>query len=476
MRLRVEPTIALSDDVKVHLQLDFLDNLVLGSTPDGLVLGPDEDPLTSGRVLSRRARTPRVPLDSFAATQLSPSAYRNSLNDAIRVRRAWAEVTNRGLGQLRFGRMGSAWGLGILANGGDGIDSDFQSDVDRIMAITKLAGFYFVAAWDFASEGVVEQHQLDLAQLPYDVDQTDDVNQWVFAAARRMSEEEQKDALQRGDFVLNGGAYFVYRNQNNTSAGIPDPFTRPSNDIGRTVLARRRAEAFIPDLWAQFLWGDLRIEFEAALIAGSIQNIENDAFVQDDFGIMQFGAALEMEYHLLEDQLGIYFNAGYASGDADVNGLAITDGLPAQQDAGGVVDDTISTFYFHPNYRIDLILWRNIMTQIGGAYYFKPGLSYDFIKNAFGQLLGARADLIYSVASEARQTWGNDANLGLEINGSVYYRSEDGPEIFDGFYANLQYGILFPLQGLGYLQNDTAHNNVSLQNAQIVRLILGVQY
>src|SRR5215470_194782 len=39
MRFRLEPTINVSDYVKVKSQIDFLDNLVLGSTPEGLILG-----------------------------------------------------------------------------------------------------------------------------------------------------------------------------------------------------------------------------------------------------------------------------------------------------------------------------------------------------------------------------------------------------------------------------------------------------
>ena len=127
---------------------------------------------------------------------------------------------------------------------------------------------------------------------------------------------------------------------------------------------------------------------------------------------------------------------------------------------------------------MDLIFWRNIMRQIGGAYYFRPGVSYDFIRNNFGQLLGARADVIYSRASNPVQTWGNSADLGLEIDAQVYYRSEDGPDLLDGFYASIQYGIFFPFQGLGYLpgQTGTATSGTGGQNAQTLRLILGVQY
>ncbi len=135
------------------------------------------------------------------------------------MRHAWAEVTNRGLGQLRFGRMPSHWGLGILANDGMGIDADQSSDVDRIMAITKLAGIHLVAAWDFAGQGIQRDLLGDLRGVPYDATAKDDIRQYVFAAARRMDPEEQRDRLQRGSWVLNGGFYFVYRSQGLSSVG-----------------------------------------------------------------------------------------------------------------------------------------------------------------------------------------------------------------------------------------------------------------
>ncbi len=470
MRLRLEPTIALSDDVRVHMMFDVFDNLVLGSTPDGLVTTPSAaDP-----VFARVERTPRVPLDSFSSSANPPQRWRNSLQDSIVARRAWAEVTNRGLGQLRFGRMGSHWGLGLLANAGEGIDADFQSDVDRIMGITKLAGFHLVAAWDFVSEGFVNYNLLDPAALAFDAAQEDDVDQYVFAVARKMNPEEQQERLQRGDFVLNGGAYFVYRDQLLTAAGIPDWY---GSAPGAERLVRRNAEAFIPDVWVQFLYGSLRIEAEAVLIAGSIENIDNTTFTEGNYDILQFGAALEAEYRLLDDKLGVYLYGGFATGDEDTEGLSVTSGLQPQ--LGG--DDTISTFRFHPNYRVDLILWRNIMTQVAGAYYFKPGISYDFIRNAFGQLFGLRADVIWSRATAPVQTWGNDPDLGVEINARLYYRSEDGPELLDGFYGSLEYGILFPMGGLGYLEEDGRGQfpdgtNPDLENAQTLRLILGVQY
>ena len=127
---------------------------------------------------------------------------------------------------------------------------------------------------------------------------------------------------------------------------------------------------------------------------------------------------------------------------------------------------------------IDLIFWRNIMRQFGGAYYFRPGVSYDFIRSSFGQLLGARADVVWSRASEPVQTWGNQPDIGVEIDAQVYYRSEDGPDILDGFYASIQYGIFFPLGAVGFLPGEGGLGRWpgGGQNAQTLRLVLGVQY
>ncbi|NOY91114.1 MAG: TIGR04551 family protein [Deltaproteobacteria bacterium] len=486
MRMRLAPTLALSDDVKVHMMIDVFDNMVLGSTPDSQVYLPPGAPgnftndTAGGQQWYRPLRTPGVPLDSFTATSNPPQAYRNSLQDSIYVRRAWAEVTNRGLGQLRFGRMGSQWGLGVLANSGDGIDSDFSSDVDRVMAMTRLAGFYLVLIRDFAGEGYIIRDPADVTALPFDATQKDDIRQWVLAVAHREDPETQRTMLQRGDWVLNGGVYFVMRKQFLSTAGITDPFATQSSASGG--LVRRGTQAYIPDLWGQFLWGDLRLEAEAVYIAGQIKNVDNTTFSLGNYKVRQFGFAFEGEYRLLDDHLGLSFYGGYASGDADVDGLSARAGLLAQQ----TDNRTISAFNFHPNYRIDLILWRSIMGRISGAYYFRPGISYDIIRNSFGQLLGGRVDVVYSRASSEVQTYGSDPNLGVEIDASLYYRSEDGPGPTDGFYAQLQYGLLFPMAGLGYpsysvdpraTQNPAiAGGNPSLNKAQTLRLILGVQY
>ncbi len=462
MRLRLMPEFNLSEDVRVKAWFDVLDNVVLGSTPQGYAGGSTGMPYTD--------------IEATSNTQLPPQSGRNSLQDSIVARRVWAEVRNRALGELRFGRMGFHWGLGLVNNGGEGLDSDYSTEVDRVMAMTKLAGFYFMAAYDFAAEGYINQTQNgDLRGLPFDAGQEDDVDQIVFAVARRMDEAEQKEALARGEFVLNAGLLFTYRNQFLSSEGSSNSLT-DVEPLPAPTLVRRDWESFNPDIWVQFLYDKLRLEFEASLVLGSVENTRSDSFAEEDYNIRELGFAFESEYRLLDDKLGLFFNMGFASGDSDVEGLALTSGSPEQQSTPEGTDDTISTFRFHPNYRIDVILWRNIMQQVAGAYYFKPGIGYDFIKDPFGQLLGARVDVVWSRASSPVQTWGNDPDLGVELDATVYYRSDDGPEILDGFYAMAQYALLFPLAGLGYLPGQFPSGAPDLDNAFALRLLLGVMF
>lgn len=490
MRLRLQPEIRLTEDIRVGMQIDVFDNLVLGSTPDGYTNLPLEG--GGGYGQPGNARSPWVPLRGFAGTQQPPQYGQNSWTDSIIARRVWGEVRNRSIGLLRFGRMESHWGLGMLTNGGQGLDSDYQSDVDRILFATRPAGITVALLWDFPSEGPTTRGVYDLAGHALDASQLDDVNQYAAVVARRQDPQEQETALQRGEIVWSAGLYFVYRNQFLSTEGVEGLTQGAGTYRSSAGLVRREAEAFIPDVWFQLRWRRLRIELEAAMIAGSIRNTQLDSFVDEDFNLMMFGGALEVEYRLLEDKLFLGFNTGFASGDPDVEGISSAGGLqPQQAPEGRDPDDTISTFRFHPNYRVDLILWRTLYRQVAGAYYFRPSIGYDFVRGAYGNLLGARLDIIYSRATEPLQTRGNSADLGIEVNASLYYRSESGPESEEdrlargdrgdrpGFHAILQYGILFPMDGLGWLEGETMGTParaLDMPNAQTLRLVLGIVY
>lgn len=458
MRLRLTPQLNLSEDVRVKMMFDMFDNMVAGSTPVsfyGSSTGLNGDQGTS---------------EAFSSTDLPPDDYqlRNRLSDSIVVRRAWGEVRNRSLGELRFGRMPNHWGLGIMNNAGNDLDDDFSSDIDRLMAITKIMGIYLSASYDFIAEGFVKPN--DSTGLMSDVSQLDDIDQFTFTIARRLDKEEQRSLLDSGSVALNGGIYFSYREQDFY-------MYREREGEGQTeTLTRLDAETFTLDGWGEMRWEGLRLGYEASFVIGEIRNIQAVDSSDDPLDILQFGTALEFEYRLLDEKLGIHFDTGFGSGDSDVNGLSSYDNYIEQQNS----DSKITTFRFHPAYRIDLILWRSIMRQITGAYYFRPGINYDFIRDDFGQLFGARLNVLWSRAAVPKQTWGDDPDLGVEINLSLYWRSEDGPEFIDGYHAMLQWGILFPMQGLGYTgeeeENARSAGFDDLEYPNALHLLLGIVY
>jgi len=465
LRLRLKPEIHLSDDIRVKAWIDLLDNVGAGTSGYG----------PSG------VNNPNAP----------------SSANTIRVRRAWAEARNRDLGELRFGRMGADWGLGILDNGGDryGIDSDFSSDVDRLMGITNLAGFYLMAAYDWASEGDVRPGIATPSGVPADRAQNDDLDVYTFAAAHRLEESVQQSALLRGEAVFNYGVYFVYRDQLLQSAEPTNATAGTGSAAKKYNYVRLNQTQYVPDVWAQLRWQGLRVEFEGSYTAGTLEGgcprLEADAngtaTLNDDTEVRattpggrskngscklrQLGAALEVEYRLFDERLGLYLYSGFASGDSNAYGLASTNDPSLQRTAAGAVGNrTVSTYQFHPDYRVDLILWRTLMGRVAGGYYFKPGVSYDFIRDPYGQLAGGRLDVIYSRAAVADQTWGQSGNLGLEMDLTLYYRSEDGPDPMDGFYGLLQGGVLFPFKGMNLPGGDDA------TSAMILRAVAGVAY
>ncbi len=416
MRLRVEPSFNISEDVRVKTQIDFLDNVMLGSTPrywqNYAVL--DSQLLETGRI---------------EGWDMGPP----SSGDMISVRRAWGEVTTQ-LGELRFGRMGDHWGLGLLHNSGNGIEQDFGNSVDRIMFAAKINDWMIAPAFDFPNDGYSAK---DAAGYPFDVSQLDDSYRLSGILAYKHDREEQLSMLKRGEWVINTGLYFSYRwqtlsfeNLDEATSGDPAP-----------EFYRRDMWAMTPDLWFQLLYDTLHVEIEAVLVYGEVNNPdlnENDFSQSETLRLLQYGAVAQIDYGVLSDQLRFGAEIGFASGDKGVDRLR----APSTYDQVNVskADDTFSAFSFNPSFNTDLILYRHILGSINQSYYFHPWLRYDFLRSEMGKKLGFQADVIYSRAVYKASTIGKDsANLGIEVNIQARYESEDR------FFAGLKYGALFPL-------------------------------
>lgn len=488
LRFRVEPTIIISDNLRIRSQIDFLDNLVMGSTAQGYSNYPDIGGYAVGQ------RSGYYPVSGESWTQNPPVSGVNSLSDSVHVKRAWAEYETP-VGQVRFGRMPDHFGLGLLHNAGDDIDGDQQSTVDRIMVSTGLPsiGLHGALAWDFPYEGATSQAFVQEGKPAYDLAQFDDVSALNLMLFRRVDPQLERRILARDGVVISGGLYLTYAFQriandrsgpSSTCAnGAAALDCQPGESAGGYV--RRGMDIWTPDLYAEVKYKKFRFGTEVVTRQGTYQSVSvlsstSGPQADANMRVNQWGFAAEASQLFIEDRLKIGLNIGYASGDADVDGLV--PGLNGMQPQNG--DNTISTFRFHPGYRVDMILNRHILSRVQGSYYIKPTVQYDFFREANGMRLGGRAEAIWTRASQFMQTPGHQPDLGIELNATAYYQAKDGslnddPSKLGGFFAMIQYGVLFPMGGLGYLSNETTATGASmpgLQTAQNVRLFLGVAY
>ena len=121
-----------------------------------------------------------------------------------------------------------------------------------------------------------------------------------------------------------------------------------------------------------------------------------------------------------------------------------------------------------------MILYREILGGVTDSLYFKPKAKYRITQGfeAFASAIYSRTLFPESAPGAAYNL--SNASLGVEINGGARYETEDG------FYGQLQYGILFPLEGFkkgGTLVNGTSGGPaITLENPQALRAVVGIKF
>jgi uncharacterized protein (TIGR04551 family) len=483
MRLRIEPTLNVSEHVRVRGQVDILDNYVLGSSTSEL-FNSDHSPFPVPFYGSSRRLTLNDPTADRAA---------------ILPQRAWAEVQTP-VGLLSFGRMPSAWGLGILANAGTGLDDDYGDTVDRIQFTlptldTPLGKLTLVPMLDFDYEGVLNKDQrfgLGVGQ-PFDATQSDDGRTWAIKIVRLDTEDEIRRKLDAGEKSVNFGAYYNYRSQRWVypdwqKLGYAGNYTSGTDSTGAPAAVKRGAYAHVFDLWARLTTGRWKVEGEATGIIGSIG--ETFTFLQDAadptvftrqslgrVSLRQWGGVLTTEFQAIPSKVLLGGEFGIASGDPAPGFGNIPDRLagtpsatdPALPPYGSVEgpqygqpgDRSITNFRFNPAYRVDLILWRGILGQVTDAWYLRPKIKWDIFPGlAFdGALIYSQAMYSQSTpssvatsttapvvgAADGRYTLTNGGNkpLGIEADGKLTLNSGEG------FSAWGEVGLFQPLGGMG---------------------------
>lgn len=453
LRLRVDATLAIVPDVKIHARIDGLDDVVLGSTPQGLPVD-------------------RWAPSAYATTTQEPAqGGLNGTTDSLVLKRAWGEALTP-VGAFLVGRMGMpAWGLGMVANPGDDLDDDFDEDVDRLGFATTVFDHLVGCSYDWNAVGPTSASASgSLWGQDLDLTDADDVRTVSATVLRYLDPAATQRRVDTGRPVFTWGTWITWRTQ---EADVPsywlDGWSAFDGELSEEDLVERGFRTFGADLYLSLRGERYSVAAEAALFSGSVSNASLVPGVQMDAVTMnQAGALLQAAWLPVPDRLKIGLDAGYASGDS-APGFGVAppvDQVTAQPgDMDGPQfslpeDATVDNFRFHPNTNPDLILWRQIVGTFTDGVFLKPSVLYSPHPR-----LDLGAALVVSQALYASSTPGGSKTLGSEVDLLADWR------IWEGFEARVQYGILLPGEGL---QNTALH--LSPTPAQTLRGLVAFRY
>jgi uncharacterized protein (TIGR04551 family) len=398
--------------VAVKARIDWLDNVALGGSPD-LAGG---SPATSG---GQRPTT-------------------------VLVKRAWGEALTP-VGTLAVGRMGAHFGLGIAANGGDCEDCDHGDAADRFAFVTPLVGHLFAIAYDITSRGPFTPSRD--GGHPIEIEQTNTTSGPTFALMRVHSPATLARRAAAGRTSLEYAGYVSRRAQENDVPASYLPTATPMNYTSADLVARGFS-ATATGGWLRVSSANVRIEAELAYVNARVEHpsLIPGADITVPVTSQQLGFALQSAFRFGPAQLG--FDTGYASGDDAPGfgafpkpGQGVT--MPGAFDgpqANPPRDRTVDNFRFHPDYRIDQVLFREIIGTVTDAFYLRPHARTTLLTIGSGKL-ELIAALIASWAIEPTSTPSGKQALGIEVDPELRYASRDG------FAINFAYGLLLPGAG-----------------------------
>jgi len=455
IRLRYNAEIHVGQPWTIHIGFDALDNLVMGSTHRNAGGTFDEG-------LWRDA-------------QGSPSAGVNGFGDALEVRHAYASWRVMEFLDLRVGRMPEQRALGLWRQTGtDSVlcpDCDFGTYVDGAQLGGDLFGFRLEAGWEISATGATSELP-GMPGQPMNLDVSDDVTTWTIGIGRKgltvgvdplssLTPEEQ------GAWVFDWSVHAAISDQSldtstqDLSLAGPDCAPLYEGSGGTVALPHdcwravpRDASIYRPGAWFRARWrptlvSSLRLELEFSALIGDIGNTQGDPSFEDTSKSLRgFGGALEVEYTWERLQTGL--DVGFATGDdgdflgvLDGQSITVPDDTLYLDDVSAAVRNnrTITSFWFHRDYHVDLILFRQVNRAVTNAVYVRPWVSYKLL-DSDNLRMGARFDFLYAAAANPKGTPGDGDHWGVEMDASAWI------DLPLGFGLSLHGGVLVPLDAL----------------------------
>ncbi len=367
-RLRLEPHLQINPHVHVFSQIDLLDLVVFGSDSEVSFYTGYTDALEGVDAEPSQLTDSVIPGEDYRGSAV--------------VRRAWGEIWTPYV-DLRFGRMGNHWGMGLLANDGNDIYSDFGDTVDRVQLLARFGPVQVSLAFDTFLEGWINDN--------------DDI--WGLTLAGGFLSD-----------VHSAGAYVHWRR-----------------------MPSEKWDALYADLWGRTHLGPLHFELEAVFQYGkgnaTLQGVEN-------MEVMAGGGAFRAGIEILP--IGGQVEIGLASGDKDLTDEKVhTFSFDRDHDIALLLfQETMPQFRdLTETLETNDLVAPTTGNAVSNAFYFKAGpyiyprdnlrLGLDFI--AAQQLIHENEDLK-----------AEDKHLAVELDFDARWI------LYENFELGARVGVMFP--------------------------------
>jgi hypothetical protein len=292
-------------------------------------------------------------------------------------------------------------------------------------------GTYVSLFYDFSSKGLLGVDPTRVDGQVRDMGSADDVSQFGFALLHRPLTAD--DAVARKKLLLDDlapaldwGVYALYRKQDLDIQGSKPAQSLTLDNAGKVQWMQRGASAGIADVWARYeqrlaFSRRLVVEAEGAFITGHIDNANGvfDPTSVKPRDIRMWGGALKAAYQ--NEGIAFYLDAGVASGDDTRCFGVYGDAACSITTATGQENSTISGFKFHKDFRVDSLMFRDVIGAVTNAVYAKPTFSINAYPFYAPQMLGLDLGVLYGQAMDAAGTPGNSGYLGTELEARGYF-------------------------------------------------------